>query len=240
MGAALRSAAPHRGLVVELAGLPGAGKSTLAAATRVALLARGMPCTIADRPVSAAVPKPVRSARRLALAAAELARHPRRGVAAARAVRSAGPATARDELAGVVQWLAVQRLLARAHRRPGVHLVEEGPVQTLWTLGLRSAGGPPGPPAGDGPDLLVVVEAPLELVSARLAARRSVHSRSQRLGEAARLTELRHGRGLLDRLVEAADHESVVVANDGTTGRRDLGRLVAEWVLRAAPGCVGG
>jgi hypothetical protein len=198
-----------------------------------------MPSFVADRPVSAVVGLPVRVARRAGWAAAELGTHPRRGWAAVRGVRASAPASTRDGLAGIVQWLAVQRIVARAQRLYGVHLLEEGPLQTLWTLGLRSGwdgstGSLPGLASATPPHLLVVVEAPIDLLSTRLGVRRSGHSRTQALAEPARWAELRRGHDLLHRLVDSAEHDHVVVVNDGVTSRSELARGIAEWVLRAA------
>jgi hypothetical protein len=225
-------------IVVEFAGLPGSGKTTLAAHTRTALVARGMPCSIVDAGMSAAVAPARRAARRVAWAAAELAHHPRRGVAAVRGVRATEPSSARDGVAGTVQWLAVQRLVTRPGRGQGVQLMEEGPLQTLWTLGLRSGEDVlttalPDLAEEARPDLLVVVDAPDELLSARLGARGSVHSRTQLLPEPERRAELLRGRELLHDLLAGADRDHVVVLNDGVRRRSDLGRQVAEWVLRA-------
>ena len=144
----------------------------------------------------------------------------------------------RDGVAGTVQWLAVQRLVARSRHGWGVQLMEEGPLQTLWTLGLRSREdvlSGPWPDLADEArtDLLVVVDAPVELSAARLGARRSAHSRTQRLPEPDRRAELLRGRELLFELVAASGHDHVVVLNDGAQSGADLGRRVAEWVLRA-------
>jgi thymidylate kinase len=225
-------------IVVEFAGLPGSGKTTLAAHTQAALVARGMPCSIVDAGISAATAPATRAARRVAWAASELGLHPRRGVAAVRAVGATAPGSARDRVAGTVQWLAVQRLVTRSRRVRGVQLMEEGPMQTLWTLGLRSGedvltGTLPDLANEGPPDLLVVVDAPVELLSARLGARRSVHSRTQQLPEPERRAELTRGRELLHELVAGASRDHVVVLNDGVRRRSDLGRQVAEWVLRA-------
>lgn len=224
--------------MVELAGLPGSGKTTLAAHTRAALVAKGMPCSIADAGISAAATTPARVARRAAWAGLEFARHPRRGTAAVRGVRATGPASVRDGVAGTVQWLAIQRLVARSRHGWGVQLMEEGPLQTLWTLGLRSRedvlSGPLPDLADEArTDLLVVVDAPVELSAARLGARRSVHSRTQRLPQPDLRAELLRGRELLFELVAASSRDHVVVVNDGAQSGSDLGRRVAEWVLRA-------
>jgi hypothetical protein len=167
------------------------------------------------------------------------ARHPRYGIALTRAVLATRPASTRDAMAGAVQWLAVQRLVERARHQDGVHLLEEGLVQTLWTLGLRaendgSTGSLPALAAHAGADLLVVVEAPVELVAARLATRISVHSRTQRLAESDQRSELLRGRELLHSLLGVIGGRQLLVVNDGRAATTDLARNIAEWVLRTA------
>jgi hypothetical protein len=88
-----------------------------------------------------------------------------------------------------------------------VHVVDEGVLQALWSIGLR------GKPESvlhtlassqvwAGPDLVIVVAAPLEVVGQRLAARGSRHARTQFLDPVGQRTELEYGKWLLDRLVE--------------------------------------
>jgi len=222
------------GVVVEFAGLPGAGKSTLAECTRAAIVKAGMPCVIADAGISARVATPVRVRRRLALAGAEACQHPLRGAEALRAMRRAAPGLSRNAVAGAAQWFAVQRIVAQAGRSPGVHLLDEGPVQTLWTLALRT-GRDPASLTGATADLLVVVDVPVEVVSARLAARSSRHSRTQLLPERERVAELVTGLGLLRDILATQGRPHLLLVNDGRHTPDELGRRAATWVLRAGP-----
>lgn len=224
------------GLVVEYAGLPGAGKSTLAEHTCAEIRASGVPCRIADAGISAAVPRPVRVLRRLALASVQAARHPLESARGLGGLHPITGGTHRDRLAGAVQWLAVQRLLARARGRPGVTLLEEGPVQTAWTLALRAAPRQAGVgqwPQGKQADLLVLVEAPIAQVSCRLSTRRSRHSRTQRLPGPLRTAELVTGSRLLSGLIDPS-RTCLRVSNDGSDDAALLGRRASEWILRAA------
>ena len=41
----------------------------------------------------------------------------------------------------LAQWLATQQLVARGRRSSGVHLLEEGVVQTTWTVIAQGAQG---------------------------------------------------------------------------------------------------
>lgn len=222
------------GLVVEYAGLPGAGKSTLAEETRRALTEAGVECRIGDADIGAGAPRPLRISRRLVLAGGQAARHPITTARSLARIHRIAPTSLRDGLAGAVQWLAVQELVDRARRTPGVTLFEEGPVQTAWTIALRSRGAPPGRLLHGDPgtiaDRLVVVETPVALAEARLAVRPSRHSRTQLLAEDARRAELRQGEDLLAGLVDP--HRSQLrVCNDGSCEAAQLGRHAAQWLL---------
>jgi thymidylate kinase len=232
-------------LLVEFAGLPGVGKTTLAAHTRTSLTERGVACALADVGVSATVRRPVRVLRRLALASAQLSTQPSAAVTALRAVRSTGQESLLDAVSGVLQWYAVQRLGVRSRQRGGVHLLEEGQVQTLWSLTLRAgvrrrAEGADalsrltaGLVAGYRPDLVVVVEAPIDQVSSRLGARASKHSRTQRLAEPRRSGELERGRRRLEEILERTGVDQLRLMNDGGVPPEELGRRAADWVLRS-------
>jgi len=227
-----------RGLVIEFAGLPGAGKTTVANSTNRALLATGVSSRVCDASISAAVPVSARTRRRLALAGAEVARHPVQGMGVLRDIRRLAPVSSRDALAGAVQWFAVQRLEAQATRTAGVHLLQEGPVQTLWTLALRARGRDElvrllGRHAWPPEHLLVVVDAPLNLVSTRLCTRPSRHSRTQLLAERERAAELAAGRELLQEIVAASGRGRLLLVNDGRESPEELAHRVVSWVLRA-------
>jgi len=193
-------------LAVELCGLPGAGKTTVARGANDRLGAAKVSCEIADRDISAAATSRQRVRRRAASALRESVRHPGHTAAAVNAVLASGQSRPRDAVAIVAQWLTVRDLVAASHRAPGVHLFEEGVLQRLWTLGLR----------GDHDvsqrlwhsleparrtDLVVVLDLPPTEAVARLRSRRSRHSRVQQLAPEAMLEELERGRRLLDHLV---------------------------------------
>jgi hypothetical protein len=191
---------------VELCGLPGSGKSTLAESLVEVLATAGVEVAVLDLPVSARVARRVRATRRLAGAAAAAGRWPVRSARAARWF-AAGDQSASDAAAAWVQWLALQRLVHRARRGGGVHLLEEGAVQTLWTALLRAHRPPPAelawelvPPSARS-DLVLLVDVPVETAATRLEGRRSAHSRTQRLAPAERRAELTQGRGLLEQLL---------------------------------------
>ena len=224
-------------LVVEFCGLPGTGKTTLAAQTCRALESAGVTARIADQPVSAAAPRWVRVRRRGLLALTTVATRPAEAARSARLVADSDP-TPRDGIALLAQLLAVHRLASAARHREGVSLVEEGLVQTMWSLALRGSTDVVEPmrrrlAAGSGADLVVLVDAPVDQLLHRLEVRQSRHSRTQRLDADARRAELQHGRGLLDQLLSDLPHEVLTIRNDGSRPLVELGQQAAGWVLRA-------
>lgn len=219
-----------RGVVVELCGLPGAGKTTLATALEDTLAARGIPCRVADREISAAVPRSQRALRRLRHATSTATRRPVTAARTARRFAAVRNESVRDTAAVLVQWLAVSDLATKARTGPGVHLLEEGLVQTAWTLLLRAEGSPAEfrggalltvPPASSRSDIVLLVDTPVEVAAERLAARSSRHSRTQLLETEQRVAELTRGRELLETLLAnapAAVHRLTVLP--GATAAR--------------------
>jgi AAA domain len=208
-----KSGAPgleRRSVVVELCGLPGAGKTTLAADVVDRLQRSGLDAVVADATISAAVPFAQRSMRKLGLLASTVAVRPGEALRAARQL-GAGQPSRRDRLAVPVQWCVTSAVMSAAGRRPGLSVLEEGLVQALWSaqLGARS------PYAADvrrmlayrsgsaTPDLVVHLDVPVEVALARLRARESRHSRVQRMSDAQQIDVLGHGDWLLRRILAA-------------------------------------
>jgi hypothetical protein len=217
---------------VEFYGLPGVGKSSVAALTRRGLSDLGIASEIADRTVSAEVPGRVRIPRKLGMVGAHGLAHPVRSIRVVGAI-GAEQQGASATLSRSVQWLVTQALFARARRRPGVHLFQEGVLQALWSLGLR--GGHERMLGRDAahaiwPDLVVVVEAPMDVVRSRLGSRGSGHSRTERLDEAERAAELTRGQALLHQLLawwrSVHGPGRVVRVDNGGDGPPDLDELV--------------
>ncbi len=228
---------------MELVGIPGAGKSHLARHLADGLTARGVAAVEPQASLGPSVPAGRRLARKAVASGSATFAAP---VTTARVVRSvvgSGQPTAAGLARRIVQWLVAQDATAKAARRDGVSIVDEGLIQALWSIGLR----------GDvepvlavldrsrrwcSPDLLVVVTVPPELALSRLATRRSQHSRTQLLAAVdERLVELQRGARLLDRLADwwagssaPGAREVLVVsgAEDDATGRDQLlDRVVA-------------
>ncbi len=196
------------GLVVELAGLPGSGKSALAEALVARLRADGVPCEIGDAIVSARVRREVRVLRRGALGVAQAARAPVMAWRAAGLIARSGQSSRRDVAAVLAQWLATEQLAIRGRRASGVRLLEEGLVQTTWTATLRSRDLDAADlwataPAASRPQLVLHLDVPVDLAAHRLSSRRSQHSRVQRVAPRRRVAELRRGQALLDEILRA-------------------------------------
>lgn len=229
-----------RSLVVEFCGLPGSGKSTAAEHTRIALETRGVPCNIADLDFSAAVSRRRRILRRTLASSRESLRHPLETIESAGVISASGQHAHRDTAAVLAQWLALRDLLERVRRRPGVHLVEEGMLQTVWTMLLRAESDPTDQlwqlvPARSRPDLVLVLDVPVALAERRLTERPSRHSRTQLLPQEQLALELRHGAHLMERIVDDAPMLKRRLATGGLAGPAAVGERAADLIQRSAP-----
>ncbi len=209
-----------RSCIVELCGLPGAGKTSIATD-----LGREEGSLITSRPalgIGPEVPAARRLSRKLGLVASASIRRPALEATMARGIRRSGQPGPGEAASRWVQWASTQALMSRARRAPGVHLFDEGVIQALWSLGLR------GDPADvlqtladsagrwSRPDLVVVVDPRIDLLVRRLRDRPSQHSRVQRIDDDDELhAELVRGRSLLESLLawwgEVAEDEASVV-----------------------------
>jgi AAA domain len=228
--------------LVELCGLPGSGKSTLAALTVAQLQRSGVPACVADVPISAANPRPMRVVRRAEMSGLALAVHPGCAAKSLRSIGASRQGTPRDTIAVTAQWLSLVGLGSRARRTQGVSVLEEGLVQTLWTLSLRAGRDVSGRiwatvPGSAHADLLVVVESPVDVALERLRRRTSRHSRTQHLPVVRQRDELLRGLALLDELVNRSGLHTVRVANDYAAPLAGLAAEIAS-AVRARHGSV--
>ncbi len=172
-------------VIVEFTGLPGSGKSFLAAALVDALSATGGPAELASAAVGPEIPRLQRLARKATLAARAAVSAPRSTAAATVAIARSGQPLQQTGRR-VQNWLVTNQLQRQARRRPGVHVFDQGLVQELhslayqgtWRGALPTAG--PGP-GRLGPDLLVAVRVPAEVCAARLERRVDANSRLDRM-----------------------------------------------------------
>jgi thymidylate kinase len=194
-------------VVVELCGLPGAGKTTLADAVVGTLRARGVEAEVGDRGVSAAVPRARRLLRKAAAASRVLLADP---VDAARVARvlGGGQRSSRDAVALPAQWWVTQWLLREGRRRrTGVVVLEEGALQALWSAGLRSSRTSAAELVATAatspvPDLVVHLDLPTRLAMRRMGARGSRHSRVQHVPDTEQPDLLQAGAVLLEELLD--------------------------------------
>lgn len=212
-------------LVIELCGLPGAGKSYLANEVRAAAAGDKLDIQMPTGAVGPAVPSVRRIGRKLRLVTEATLRQPVRSADAMRRIAGSGQGGAGPITSRWVQWVATQRLMAVARSTPGVHLFDEGVTQALWSLGLRGdlstilAALRQTVGRWEHPDLIIVLDLPIELIDRRLSERPSRHSRLQDLDDAEeRRAELAKGKELLDRL---ADWWVDVLPSDVSVARMD-------------------
>jgi broad-specificity NMP kinase len=193
------------GFVVELCGLPGSGKSTLARALVARLRLAGEPAVEVMAPLGPSAGRTERMARKVAMVSRAAVRPEAWRLAVDVGLRS-GQRSARDRVARPVNLLVVREALARAARRPGVHVLDQGPLQEWWSAALRAdADRVLAWAAADGPthaDLVVRLDAPTDALVRRLAARSGAQSRVEELDAAALRSELDRGAGLLDALID--------------------------------------
>ena len=196
-------------LVVELCGLPGAGKSTFAREVLASSTEGSVRVRLPAEATGPEVPRVRRIGRKLRLVTGETLRQPASSVDAMRRIAASGQGDVGSISSRWVQWVATQRLMTVARSTPGVHLFDEGVTQALWSLGLR--GDPSTTLAAlrrsvgrwEHPDHVIVLDLPIELIDRRLSERGSRHSRLQDVADAgARRAELARGRELLDRLLD--------------------------------------
>lgn len=231
-------------VVLEVAGLPGSGKSRALASFAAGLSDRRVPVCEPQRAVGPAVALLPRTGRKLVRAARTAAARPGLSLRVGHRIVRSGQPTVRDVVARTLQWQVGQDALACPSRAAAVSLVDEGLLQCLWSVGLRADVQPlldllDRRDGWRAPDLLVVVRTPVDVAAARLAGRRSRHSRTQQLPAAALLAELERGEELLDLLLAWWAERRPRLEVDGSSGVdvADVQRVVAQ-VLALAPPAV--
>ena len=199
------------GYVVEFCGLPTAGKSTLARAVVAQLRLRGVPTTEVMATLGPDAGRSARMARKVA-AIGRSAVEPGSVVVAAGVGLRSRQQDVRDRLARPANLLVVRHAVRRAHRRPGVHVLDQGPLQEWWSAALRADDQRVLRQSGTDPaercDLLIRVETPIPVLLARLAARGPRQSRLEGVDSVQQRRELERGELLLDTLSDQLVHSS--------------------------------
>lgn len=191
------------GLFLEVAGLPGSGKSRLVRSLSAALTERGIPVRQPQARYGPTVPTARRLARKAVACTRVVARAPLPTVRLGRALLRSGQPGVADLAGRLVQLLVAESAVSRS-RPAGVHILDEGVVQSSWSVGLRGNAAPVLDAVGAWPtaDLLVVLAVAPEVAADRLRLRRSRHSRLQQLPDDEALAVIRSGQKRLDELVE--------------------------------------
>ena len=220
-------------VVVEFCGIPGSGKSFIAAKMVERCNALGYPATLSLEPIGPRVSSRTRLLRKVALAGACLARRP---VVTTRSVRAVWRSqnNSRDRMHRSFNWIVLTQVFVRAGRLRGIHVVDQGWVQELCSVGH----------AGDWSSLVslapykgiehshivVVVTADLDNSVARLSARPGRQSRLEHSDPAELMTELMLHQLLLqdvvDRWLLVPGHDATVfeIANDESLTDRRVAR----------------
>ncbi len=205
-------------LIVELLGAPGVGKSTLLPA----LVERLDSLPLQATPHLDRVQQALGFARFVARNPLQLARMTAAIVATNQPV---------SDLAWVTRtWVKRCWRHVELRRRPGLHLVDAGLAQALWSISFR-AGAKLGPQlvAGPLPDLVLVVDATLATMTRRLAMRPGHQSRLERgAGDLDRAREQVAG---VQRLLEGAGVETVTIDNERDEDRAHTAAVMADRVI---------
>jgi hypothetical protein len=165
---------------------------------------RGLPVAQPQRRLYPSVPPALRLSRKAVACLSTGAAAPRHTARLVRALSRSGQDGATGVAGRLVQLLVAETLIRQSARRQGVSILDEGPLQALWSVGLRGDVSPVLPVLDGAPpaDLLVVLRVPADVALDRLAVRSSRHSRVQLLPEETRVAEMARGTDLLDDLVE--------------------------------------
>lgn len=207
-------------LIVELLGAPGVGKSTLLPD----LVERLHPLPLQDAPHLDRARQAIGFARFLTRNPLQLAR-------TIAAIAATGQPT-RGDLAWVTRtWVKRCWRHAELRRSPGLHLVDAGLAQALWSIAFRaSAQLSPRLVTGPLPDLVLVVNTTIATMTRRLAMRPGQQSRLERGAED--LERAREQVVSVRRHLERAGVETFSVDYDRDEDRARVATMLAARVTR--------
>lgn len=218
--------------VVELFGLPGAGKTAVTRAFIALLAARGRAHQFSGEIMGDALSRPRRSLRRLAMIARTLPFQPRIALRLLAGLRTARGGW-RDVAKSLWNRTSVEAMLLDRRHGAGMLVLDQGRIQAEWSQamhGWRPAGDDAGGKDGRDQCLFVWVDAPPEVARRRLAARGAVTARLQRPGAGGEAWTRGDGlvRDLAARLEARPSHVLRLANGDGA----DPAALAAQIVAR--------
>lgn len=233
-------------MIVEFFGLPGAGKSTLAAALVTALRTSGDPASSPSSMVGSDVSAPLRYVRKSTRIGSSVVRRP---AASFRLLRSIAESEQESKTQVGKRWGDFMLAQAFLSQQPsgGSVVLDQGFMQAVWSIGLRGRLESPlqtlsgTTDAWSRPDRVIVVEAPLDQLAKRLRARASRHSRVQDSGRST-VAELDRARDLMSHLLAEArslglEPESIItIENPDSASPEDLVSSISPLLGRGSRG----
>ena len=164
-------------LIVEFVGLPGVGKSTLSRRTAATIASDHPRVTEPTRWIeNRSGPSRILSKGRYA--AEHTLRHPRTAIDGLRTMRGTEQPTTSDFVRVAFNFQYVAGVVSHTRSTSAVTLLDQGPYQALWSIGLRSPVDWPdlldrfeNPLSRIAPDLVVLVEVDTETIADRLRSR---------------------------------------------------------------------
>lgn len=132
--------AAGRSVVVEFAGLPGSGKSTLSHALAEELRRSGEPVSEVSYEITHRTSPLRRRWIKLGFLLRTLLGQPRRSLEALLEIRRSGQGSLRDSWSTTSNFLYLCGLMAELARRPGIHILDQGVVSALWSVRFSARG----------------------------------------------------------------------------------------------------
>lgn len=172
------------GVIIEFFGLPGAGKSVVAAELVEALRADGDPAYLASSVTGPDARTGLRYLRKGVEILGVLLRRPRASFVLLYSLHRSGQRSTVQTLKRWADFMVAQGLMISS-RSPGSVILDQGILQAIWSIGLQGdLKGPLDSLVANRldwrlPDVVVVVQAPIDEIVARLVSRPSRHSRLQ-------------------------------------------------------------
>lgn len=225
-------------MLVEFLGLPGVGKSTLARDVAARLTAQGVPAKAAFTQGSGLVDRLTHKA---AFVVREICARPVGAMTTLKAVAATRQQTRQDFGRMAFNLLFARYLLQRDRPPDCVVLLEQGIGQAFLSLGLRAKVDSWAdatsclPAAMPVPDMLVLVEADLDTVTDRLAARPGQASRIETGADIDRelLARFEALLPIVQRMLQRRHVPIVTVANNRPEDRKAAATLVVDRIIEA-------